>query len=566
MVGTISSFVDFGRAPGGRRGNPSPTAMAQVVYTAFGEAFLDAGGDTVPGLEEEILTFMESAHPEERIFRRRELDRFGSAIDVDRALDRLARERRVGSPADGVWFPIHYVAGVDCPLPYASLRRLTLSLLQREGVPICVSRQERDHFRFHETKGREGVWGVPNFEAVGVEEPVHLSLLWNHGGAYTEYQGDLMEHTTDVGFTATEIHDSQKLCRRAEQLDLSPLRVEKDVRVNSVLQGMGLAPWPQNGCLLFAGGTSLVKAWRLSPRFSDDVDFWYLGDSFPPDTSTDKLREVHNYLLQTLQHWVLPNIPGSRIDPHQSRFRLGLPVQRVFVEYPSLVSQGHTETLKVEVMFARFAPPWEVRPVRSLPVMAESSEFLIPRYPCVATWATMLGKMHALTLMHPGQNHQDMRHVHDLGTWADMVQPAFLPYMVQQALTEGRMSNLLDGLVPTLDTLSQRDMCHGDYRRYVADMYPSSHRREAPSLDMAVNFIRTLWQEMGESDWDNPIYEPVPIPLPNEADFKIQSADSGSEGTTDKLQALRDAAEAQPDAQEAKRYSDSWGDVPTGYW
>ena len=141
------------------------------------------------GLEEEILTFMESARPEERIFRRGELNRFGSAIDVDRALDRLARERRVGSPTDGIWFPIHYVAGFEYPLPYASLRQPTLSLLQREGVPACVSRQERDHFRFHETKGREGVWGVPNFEAIGVEEPVHLSLLWNHGGAYTEYQG-----------------------------------------------------------------------------------------------------------------------------------------------------------------------------------------------------------------------------------------------------------------------------------------------------------------------------------------------------------------------------------------
>ena len=111
------------------------------------------------GLEEEILTFMESARPEERIFRRGELNRFGSAIDVDRALDRLARERRVGSPADGIWFPIHYVAGFEYPLPYASLRQLTLSLLQREGVPTCVSRQERDHFRFHETKGR-GEFGV----------------------------------------------------------------------------------------------------------------------------------------------------------------------------------------------------------------------------------------------------------------------------------------------------------------------------------------------------------------------------------------------------------------------
>lgn len=156
-----------------------------------------------------------------------------------------------------------------------------------------------------------------------------------------------------------------------------------------------------------------------------------------------------------------------------------------------------------------------------------------------------------------------MRHVHDLGKWTDK---RHLPRMVRQALVQGHMGNLLDGLVPALDALSQQDVCRDAYRRYVTEMYPSSHRREAPGLDLAMDFIRTLWQEMGESDWENPIYDPVPMPLPKEADFKVQSADSRSERTTDLLQALRDAAEAQPDAQEAKRYSDSWGDVPTGYW
>ncbi|MCY3659756.1 MAG: hypothetical protein OXG36_12165, partial [Caldilineaceae bacterium] len=108
------------------------------MYTEGREALLDAGGDAVSGVEEEILAFMEAARPSERIFRRSELDRFGPASDVDRALDHLARERRVGSPAEDIWFPIRYVAGFDYPLPYASLRKLTLSLLQREGVPTCV--------------------------------------------------------------------------------------------------------------------------------------------------------------------------------------------------------------------------------------------------------------------------------------------------------------------------------------------------------------------------------------------------------------------------------------------
>ena len=515
------------------------------------------------GVEEEILAFMEAAPPAERIFRRRELDRFGPAPEVDRALDRLARARRVGSPAEGIWFPIHYVAGFDAPLPYASLRRLTLSLLQREGVPTCVSRQERDYFRFRETNGREGVWGVPNFEAIGVEKPVHLSLLWNGGGAYTEYQGDLMEFPTDFGFTATAIHDPQKLCRRAEQLDLAPYRVEKDVRVNAVLQGMGMAPWPEDGCLLFAGGTGLIKAWRLSPRFSEDVDFWYLGRTFPPDLSADTQQRVHAHLRHCLQQWVLPRIPGSSINGPLSPFRKAVPVQRVFLEYPSVVEPGRSETLKVEVMFTKSVPHWLSRPVASFPAMMGETTALIPQYPCVATWATMLGKLHALSLMHPGRDHQDMRHVHDLGSWQAANDPSFHPLMIQQALSEVRVSTLLDGLPATLAALANDDVCRRDYARYVSDMYPSNHRGNAPGLDMTVDFIRRLWNDMCESDWENPRYAPAPVELPVEAEFKNIGQ---SELDPAREQALRQASESRPDAEEIQRYGESWRNRPTGTW
>ncbi|MCY3658206.1 MAG: hypothetical protein OXG36_04195 [Caldilineaceae bacterium] len=71
---------------------------------------------------------MEAGPPDERIFRRRELDRFGPAADVDRALDRFARARKIGSRR--VWFPFHFVAGLEHPVLYASLRCLATSLLR----------------------------------------------------------------------------------------------------------------------------------------------------------------------------------------------------------------------------------------------------------------------------------------------------------------------------------------------------------------------------------------------------------------------------------------------------
>ena len=236
-----------------------------------------------------------------------------------------------------------------------------------------------------------------------------------------------MEVSADFGFTATEIHDPQKLCRRAEQLDLVPYRVEKDVRVNAVLQDMGLAPWPEDGCLLFAGGTGLAKAWRLSSRLSEDVDFWYLGRTLPPDISADTQQRIHAHLRHCLQQWVLSRIPGSSINDSLSQFREAVPVQRVFWKYPSVAEPGWSETLKVEVMLAKAVSHWLSRSVESFPAMTGETTALIPQYPCVATWATMLGKLHALSLVHPGRNHQDMRHVHDLGSWRAANDPSFHP-------------------------------------------------------------------------------------------------------------------------------------------
>ena len=511
-------------------------------------------------LQQEILAFMEARPPDERIFRRRDLDRFGPTEDVDRALDRLARARKIGSPADGIWFPIHFVAGLDHPIPHASLRCLAVSLLCREGVTTCTSRQERNHRRFHDTDGREGVWGVPNFEAIGVEQPVHLSLLWNQGGAYTEYQGDAMAPSDDFGFTATEIHDPQKLRRRAEQLDLVPARIEKDVHVNAALKGIGLAPWPSDGCLLFAGGTGLVKSWELSPRFSEDVDFWYLDRAYPPDSSEAKKESVHAHLVQTLQQWVLPSMPGATLNVDKSAYRLGSPVQRAFVDYPSKVDDRHVGTLKIEVMFTRSVPDWQAQSVYAFPALAHgSAEELVSRYPCVETWATMQGKLHALTLMHPGRDVQDMRHVHDLAVWMRRTPSTHdYPRMVRQGFANLVMRNLLDGLLPALDTFAGSAECHRAYRQYVMDMYPSSRRGDAPGWDSAVRSVRRIWEAMCASDWENPVYEPGPVELPNEADFRdsgLRTLD-GSDLSA-RTRAMRAAADTAHDA-DAESYAEYW--------
>ena len=141
--------------------------------------------------------------------------------------------------------------------------------------------------------------------------------------------------------------------------------------------------------------------------------------------------------------------------------------------------------------------------------------------------------------------------------------PSFHPLMIQQALSEVRVSTLLDGLPATLAALANDNVCRRDYARYVSDMYPSNHRGNAPGLDMTVDFIRRLWNDMCESDWENPRYAPAPVELPVEAEFK-----NIGQGELDpaREQALRQASESRPDAEEIQRSGESWRNRPTGTW
>ena len=167
------------------------------------------------------------------------------------------------------------------------------------------------------------------------------------------------------------------------------------------------------------------------------------------------------------------------------------------------------------------------------------------------------GKTASLTLMHPGRDFQDMR-PGMIGSMdaPDTVQTPLPPHG-STGIRRWRNRNLRDGLLPALQPSRQRG-CHRAYRRYIVDMYPSSRRGDAPDWDSAVRSVRRLWEEMCASDWENPDYEPGPVDLPMEADFKdpaSQTADSAELSAQTK--AMRAATEKARDA-EAESYADYW--------
>lgn len=141
---------------------------------------------------------------------------------------------------------------------------------------------------------------------------------------------------------------------------MSPFAVEKDwwvVQTLSVIFGMEVAPY-----LVFKGGTSLSKVWKLIERFSEDIDlaidrnlFGFGGDNLEPK-HIDKLRKVtgrfvdneflpllkSGFKAQGLLGVNIELVPGKRSDRDR----------QINIEYPFVISPPAYLRPRVQIEFS----------------------------------------------------------------------------------------------------------------------------------------------------------------------------------------------------------------------
>jgi hypothetical protein len=169
---------------------------------------------------------------------------------------------------------------------------------------------------------------------------------------------------------APEFEDAVRAA--AEYHGLLPDLVRKDYWVTRVLRAIATDP-AQQGRVVFKGGTSLSKGWRLIDRFSEDVDLLLTGPAYGPMPERAKDRERQFKALRasieaqtplrlpeqktlTRDEW---NFLYFRGDFH-CNIRYALPGRRA--------SRGglHTDWLLVESGFRGGAQPHAIRPLTSL--------------------------------------------------------------------------------------------------------------------------------------------------------------------------------------------------------
>ena len=134
--------------------------------------------------------------------------------------------------------------------------------------------------------------------------------------------------------------------------------IEKDYWITMSLKLLSESPYRES--VVFKGGTSLSKAYRLIDRFSEDIDLAVLCSSEKGDNQRKKLlKNVENVVTQNLI-----SLKGDERESKGSKFR------RTVYKYPCKIDNGGFEQVPRELLIEinAFAnpEPSEIRKIRTL--------------------------------------------------------------------------------------------------------------------------------------------------------------------------------------------------------
>ncbi|AII54423.1 nucleotidyl transferase AbiEii/AbiGii toxin family protein [Hymenobacter sp. APR13] len=152
----------------------------------------------------------------------------------------------------------------------------------------------------------------------------------------------------------------------ATETGLSQALIEKDYWVTWVLRNLAESPVARE--VVFKGGTSLSKAYRLIDRFSEDVDLAVLLGGRTGATVKALIRQVHHAAVGTGTAEELPEVPGNN--------KMGQ-IRRVYHRYPRTFP--HTSTVAGENILLEITAFGEPHPVVRLPLSSYIADVFAAR-------------------------------------------------------------------------------------------------------------------------------------------------------------------------------------------
>lgn len=145
---------------------------------------------------------------------------------------------------------------------------------------------------------------------------------------------------------------------------LSQGLIEKDYWVTWVLRNLADSSLASE--VVFKGGTSLSKAYRLVDRFSEDVDLAVLLAGRTPSAVKTLLRDVHQAAVAAGTAEELPEVPGNGKRGQ---------IRRVYHRYPQLFEQTKADVAEnILLEITAFGQPY---PIVRLPLVSYIGEVFV---------------------------------------------------------------------------------------------------------------------------------------------------------------------------------------------
>ena len=113
----------------------------------------------------------------------------------------------------------------------------------------------------------------------------------------------------------------------AETVSLPEVYVEKDYWVSSVLKKLSASDFADK--VVFKGGTSLSKAYKIIDRFSEDVDLAFISDGYSGNQVKKYLGEVEKEISNGLEY-----LKGDEKESKGSSYR------KTVYKYPRATNEG----------------------------------------------------------------------------------------------------------------------------------------------------------------------------------------------------------------------------------
>jgi len=149
----------------------------------------------------------------------------------------------------------------------------------------------------------------------------------------------------------------------ARYFHITPAFMEKDYWITLTLRNLANSPY--SGNVVFKGGTSLSKGYRLINRFSEDIDIAMIEEKLSGSALKIKIRNIEKEITTDFTEIIEPNVTSKG-----SMFR-----KSVF-EYPSLISSvlSGNATKRIIVEINSFANPY---PYLQQEITSFITEFLL---------------------------------------------------------------------------------------------------------------------------------------------------------------------------------------------